>query len=258
MNPDILIVDDEEIARKGLRKIVAALSPVSKIEERSDGKLALEYILSSRPDIVFLDIEMPVMNGLEVLQHLSGQMPFIIFVTAFSQHAVKAFELQALDYVLKPLEEERIKESLKRAIQAIRTKSTASYLERVNELLETIPADLKQPPKFKTRKHFFIRSNERIIKVEVSDLKWISSAGNYVEFHCSSGEFLYRETMKNIMDYLPEDDFLRISRSVIVNVKLIRELRSTGTGKYKVILQDSTILESGPSYQKDLDSFLDN
>jgi len=244
-----LIVDDEPLARRGVVLRLKKFRDVEVVGECGDGASAVEKILELTPDVVFLDVQMPGMDGFEVLRALPKEsMPAVIFLTAYERHALRAFEVHALDYLLKPVNDERFSDAVGRARQAGDADSRTRMAERIRSMLDRKPA--------KYVGHFSVRVGSRIQLVRTDDIEWIAAAGDYAELHGAGGCHLVRETMNSLEEKLDPTEFLRIHRSRIVRARCIRELRSIDNREYLVKLKDSSEHRSGRSFADRLDSWL--
>jgi two-component system, LytTR family, response regulator len=244
-----LIVDDEPLARRGVVLRLKKFKDVEVVGECGDGSSAVEKILELTPDVVFLDVQMPGMDGFEVLRALpKDSMPSVIFLTAYEQHALRAFEFHALDYLLKPVNDERFVDAMQRARQAGDSGSKTRMAERIIEMLD------RKPSKYVSR--FPVRVGPRIQLVLAEDIEWIAAAGDYAELHSGGHCHLLRETMTSLEEKLDPAEFLRIHRSRIVRARCIRELRSIDNREYLVKLSDGSEHRSGRTYADRLDSWL--
>jgi two-component system LytT family response regulator len=244
-----LIVDDEPLARRGVVLRLRKFRDVEVVGECGDGASAVKKILELTPDVVFLDVQMPGMDGFEVLRALPKEsMPAVIFLTAYEQHALRAFEVHALDYLLKPVNDERFSDAVGRARQAGDADSRTRMAERILSMLERKPA--------KYVAHFPVRVGSRIQLVRTNDIEWIAAAGDYAELHSAGVCHLVRETMNSLEEELDPTEFLRIHRSRIVRARCIRELRSIDNREYLVKLKDGSEHRSGRSFADRLDSWL--
>jgi two-component system, LytTR family, response regulator len=244
-----LIVDDEPLARRGVVLRLEKFRDVEVIGECGDGSSAVEKILELTPDVVFLDVQMPGMDGFEVLRALpKDNLPAVIFLTAYEQHALRAFEFHALDYLLKPVDDERFGDAVRRAQQIGDSGSKTRMAEKILALLD------RRPAKYVSR--FPVRIGSRIQLVFAEDIEWIAAAGDYAELHSGGRCHLIRETMNSLEEKLDPAHFLRIHRSRIVRMRCIRELRSIDNREYIVKLQDGSEHRSGRSYADRLDSWL--
>ena len=245
-----LIVDDEPLARERLRKLLAAESDIELIGECSDGVSAVQSIRDLSPDIVFLDVQMPELDGFGVIAAIGdGRMPAVVFVTAHDQFALKAFEVHAVDYLLKPYNKERLQTALRRAIEQARRHQAGDLNQRLTALL----ADVKPAAKPRHAERIAVKSSGRVVFVKVDDIDWIEAADNYVSLHVGAEEHLHRETMASLEVQLPPEKFMRISRSTIVHVDRIKELQPLFHGEYAVILRNGAKLTLSRSYREKLD-----
>ena len=234
-----LIVDDEPLARERLQGFLAREADIYVVGESPDGEDAVQKILSLKPDLVFLDIQMPRRDGFGVLQALSGgKLPVIIFTTAFDEHALRAFDAHALDYLLKPFKVSRFQEALQKAREAIGGRGTQEALTRMLKLMEEQRRD--DTPRL-TR--LAIKDDDRTLFVPVGDIDWIEASGNYAVVHAGKQRHTLRETMAWLDTQLPEQTFLRVSRSAIVNLARVRELQPGVGGENVLVLQDGSTLE---------------
>jgi two-component system, LytTR family, response regulator len=244
-----LIVDDEPLARRGIVLRLKRFRDVEIVGECGDGWSAVEKILELTPDVVFLDIQMPGMDGFEVLRALPREsMPAVIFLTAYEQHALRAFEVHALDYLLKPVNDERFGDAVRRARQAGDFDFKTRMAQRILEMLDRKPA--------KHVSHFPVRVGSRIQLVLAEDIEWIAAAGDYAELRSGGRCHLVRETMNSLEEKLDPAQFLRIHRSRIVRVGCIRELRSIDNREYLVKLSDGSEHRSSRSYADRLEEWL--
>jgi two-component system LytT family response regulator len=233
MNMRTLIVDDEPLARKRIKTLLKDESDISLIGECSSGREAIQALQEQPPDLLFLDIQMPGVGGFEVLQAIPNErMPITIFVTAYDQHALKAFEVHALDYLLKPFKQARFKEALERARQQCAKDGSRETDPRLASLVEK----LRSEQNFMTR--FVVRESSRVVFVKPGEVDWIESAANYVLLHAGDKTHIVRETMRGLETKLCPKTFQRISRSAIVNLERIKELQPMGKGEYVVVLTD--------------------
>jgi two-component system, LytTR family, response regulator len=248
-----LIVDDEPLAREGIRALLSRDPEVSAIREARDGREAVAAIRERNPDLVFLDVQMPEMDGFAVVRAIGAEnMPTVVFVTAHDQYAIEAFEINALDYLLKPVIEERFVKTLVRAKSHIRSNVAADSNRQIIGLIETITS----PRKY--LKRLAVRSTGKIAFLDVGDVDWMGAAENYVELHTGRMVHLIHVTMNAIERSLDPEIFLRIHRSIIVNVGRIRELQSGAHGEYSITLRDGTRLQSGRIYADRLKALASN
>jgi two-component system LytT family response regulator len=240
----VLIADDERLARERLRQLLESEPGVEIAGECATGTEAVQAIQNQSPHLVFLDVRMPELDGFEVIRALGrDRLPIIIFVTAHDQFALRAFEAHAADYLLKPFDRERFQRALARAWEIRKGRLRYPPLE---EMIGVVAA-LKAPPKGVER--FAIRSGGRILFVTPDEIEWIRSADNYTELHVGQAVHLLRQTMGGLAHRLPPNEFVRISRSIIVNVARIKELQPKSHGDYLVILEDGRKLAASRNYR---------
>ncbi len=246
-----LIVDDEPLARERTRKLLEKSEDIDVIGECGDGEEALASIKELRPDLVLLDVQMPELDGFGVLERLHGEkMPAVIFVTAHDKFALQAFDVHALDYLLKPFDSERFNKALDRARERLRFREGDDLNQRITDLL----ADIKGAPKSLDR--VAVKTGGRVLLLKTDDIDWVEAADNYVNLHVGSESHLHRETMSALEAKLPADKFMRISRSAIVNLEKIKELRPMFHGEYSVILRNGARLTLSRSYRDRLQQLL--
>jgi len=240
-------VDDEPLGRERIRTLLAGDPEIEVIEECPDGRRAIAAIERSKPDLVFLDVQMPEVDGFAVLDAVAGdRMPTIIFVTAYDRYAVQAFEVHALDYLLKSFDRERFQAALQRAKAEIRRSKEGFLNERLAGLLE----DLQARQKCLTR--LVVKSAGRIVFLRVEEIDWVEAADNYVRIHAGRESHLIRETLQSLESRLDPEKFLRIHRSTLVNFDRIRELQPIFHGDYLVKMNDGTELTLSRSYREKL------
>ncbi|HVF31120.1 MAG TPA: LytTR family DNA-binding domain-containing protein [Pyrinomonadaceae bacterium] len=248
-----LIVDDEPLARDRVRRFLRDESDIELIGECGNGEEALEVITRERPDLIFLDIQMPEKNGFDVIRGLSAKrLPTIIFVTAYDQYALQAFDVHALDYLLKPFNRDRIKRAVARARQHIEHKRLGNLDDRVQALI----ADLRAEKKFLDR--LVVKAVGRVFFLKTDEIDWIEAAGNYVKLHVGRESHMIRETMNGIEAKLDPAKFLRIHRSTVVNIDRIKELHPMFSGDYAVILRNGTELALSRNYRERFTELFEN
>jgi two-component system LytT family response regulator len=248
-----LLVDDEEIARRGLRIRLERACDINVVGECANGAEAVAAIQRLAPDVVFLDIQMPELSGMDVAQSLPPQLlPHIVFVTAFDQYAVRAFEVHALDYLLKPINDERLAATLRRARAAICDVRDGAYARQVVAAFAGLKQNgLASLPVGTDR--IAIPVDDRLTVVRVAEIDWVEALGNYVSLHVARRSHLLRETVSAMEQRLAPHGFVRIHRSTIVNVQRVTELRSLNNGEFSVALIDGTTLKLSRSYRESLD-----
>jgi two-component system, LytTR family, response regulator len=239
-----LIVDDEPIAREGVRVQLAKDSRVEVVAECGNGLEAVTAIRELSPDLVFLDVQMPGMGGFEVVEAIGAEaMPAVIFVTAYDKYALQAFDVSAVDYLLKPFDAERFQKAFQRARDQLQKRNVASVNVALRSLLETIQ------PSRKYLERFVVKAAGRIFFLPVVEIDWIEAADNYVSLHTGRESHLIRETLTALEDKLNPDDFIRIRHSAIVNVKRIKELHPLFKGEYQILLYTGAKLTSSRRYR---------
>ncbi|OGV09757.1 MAG: hypothetical protein A2499_18150 [Stygiobacter sp. RIFOXYC12_FULL_38_8] len=259
MRAKVLIIDDEPHAREGIRIRLGEFPEVNIVGECSSGKEAVQTIIQLKPDIVFLDIQMPEMNGFEVLQNLTQDcMPVVIFVTAYDEYALKAFEHHALDYLLKPVNEERFRETLKYALTEVTHRSLEVYSNKlksvVNEYLKVLDKEpeVEQVDYVSSKNvlsRLMIKTKDQISIISVDEIDWIESAGDYVYIHSDRKKYLIRETLTSLEQKMDAQKFVRIHRSSIVNIDKIKSMRQNEHGDFDVYLNDGTKLKLSRTYR---------
>ena len=249
----VLIVDDEPLARDRVRSLLQGLPDIECLGECADGVSAVAAIRKDAPDIVLLDVQMPELDGFGVISQLSGgKMPAVIFVTAYDRFALKAFEVHAVDYLLKPFDKDRFITALSRAIDQVKRQQAGELNQRLTAFL----SDVRPEPKPKQMDRIAVKSSGRVVFVKVDDIDWVEAADNYVSLHVGADSHLHRETMSSLEGQLPSDKFMRISRSTIVNVDRIKELQPLFHGEYTVILRTGAKLTLSRSYREKLDQLM--
>ncbi len=253
MSLKTLIADDEPLARAGLRMLLSEDPEISEITEARDGIEAVKMIRESRPDLVFLDVQMPEMDGMSVVRTIGpSQMPATVFVTAHDKYAIQAFEANAIDYLLKPVTAARFRKTLERAKMRIHAALPDSNSEKILSLLEVMAPPRRYPDRVA------VRSRQKTMLVEVTEIDWIEAAENYVLLHAGGKNHLLPGTMSAVERSLDPAIFTRIHRSVIVNVKCIKEIQPSPNGEYEVTLRGGTIVHSGRQYREKLKGLMSN
>jgi two-component system LytT family response regulator len=243
----VLVADDEPLARERLRTLLAREEWVDLVAECPNGTEAIDAIGRLQPDLVLLDIQMPGASGFEVIEAVGPErMPLVVFVTAFDRYALRAFDVHALDYLLKPFDRERFHEALLRARQHLERRGTGDLERRLLELVQ----DLK--PSSQRLERFVIKSGGRVFFVRSEEIDWIEAAGNYVKLHVGNDTHLFRETMNALEAQLDPDTFFRIHRSHIVNIERVKELQPWFNGEYVVFLRSGTRLTLSRGYREKL------
>ena len=249
-----LIVDDEPLARKRIKRLLMEECDIEVIGECGSGREAIEAVQEAAPDLMFLDIQMPEIDGFEVLKAIGDdKIPWVIFVTAYDEYALKAFEVHALDYLLKPFKQKRFKA----AVERVRTQSRSgiAFESEQDSGLAALIAKLRVEQNSLSR--FMIKSSNRVVFVKTTDVDWIESASNYVILHVGEQTHIVRQTMQSLEGSLCTKSFLRISRSIIVNLERVRELQPMAKGEYVVLLDSGQRLDMSRSlrdFQKAFES----
>jgi two-component system LytT family response regulator len=250
----VLIVDDEPLAREGVALRLESEKDIEIVGECGNGSDAIRAILSLQPDLVFLDIKMPKVNGFDVVNAVGIEhMPPVIFLTAYDEYAVEAFNTHAIDYLLKPIDNARFKEGLQHAREQILKNAIAERSEQLTSLLtqtQGLSTVLSQKPQAQSaNERLVIRSNGHVYLLEAADIYWIEAEGDYVSVHTPQKSHLVRETMKNMEARLHEQGFQRVHRSCIVNLAYVRELISLDSGDYQIILRDNSNVRLSRNYR---------
>ncbi len=247
------IIDDEPLARERIRSLLAQEPDVEVVGESGDGGEAVEAIRRTRPDLVFLDVQMPVLDGFGVLETLAADVPpAVIFCTAYDQYALQAFDVHALDYLLKPFNGRRFRKAMDRArLELMKEGSSPAMNEKLLSLLETLRNEKKAPERL------VLKSSGRVSFLKVDEIDWIEAEGNYVRLHTGNSSHLLRETMKGIEAKLDPKRYIRIHRSTIVNTDRIKELQPLFHGEYAVILRDGTRLTASRGPENKLRRLID-
>jgi two-component system LytT family response regulator len=242
-----LIVDDEPLARERLAGMLAAEPDIEIIGQCRDGEEAVKAIVEQTPDLVFLDIQMPQMNGFEVIEAVGAEkMPLVIFVTAHDQHALRAFQVRALDYLLKPFDRDRFRDALQRARKQVEREDGGEIGRRLLALVKDMRRDQPRTDRL------VVKSGGRLFFLRADEIDWVEAAGNYVRLHVGSTSYLLRETMNAIEGRLDPEKFFRIHRCRIVNMERIQELQPWLNGEYAVLLRTGTRLTLSRGYREKL------
>lgn len=251
MSLSALIADDEPLAREGLRMLLAECSEFSRVLEAKHGAEAVRMIRADKPDVVFLDVQMPDVGGFEVVQSVGPErMPAVVFVTAHDRYAIQAFEINAVDYLLKPVSRERFAEALRRMHE--RRAAATSDSRTLISLLHTIAS----PPRYLGR--LAIRSVGKTYFVTLADVDWMQAAENYVQLHVGTSRHMVHVPMQTLYESLDPALFLRIHRSFIVNVSRIKEVENAGRGEFTLVLRNGERLQSSRSYHDHVKRWMEN
>ncbi len=232
-----LLADDEPLARKGLKKLLAGEPAIELVAECEDGIQAVQMIQDRRPDVAFLDIQMPGLDGFGVVEAVGvARMPVTVFVTAYDLHAMRAFDVHAVDYLLKPVTAERLHVAVGRAAAILKQPDRSALEKKVEALIRSIR------PSGDRLERFVIRSVGKVTIVPVADVDWIEADGDYLKLHTAQKVHLHRERMSALEKKLDASEFIRIHRSTIVRIQRIRELRPLVNGDHVVVLQNGVQL----------------
>lgn len=254
----VAIVDDEPIARRRLQRLLNAEPDVEIVAECPTGRAAIDAIRTALPDLVLLDVQLPDIDGFGVVAEIGAEaMPPVIFVTAHDAHALRAFEVHATDYLLKPFDTERFQTAFRRARAQLDQLTSAELGRRLRALVESefgmtperavVATDAGRNLRYASR--LTVKRDGRVVFVRVSEVDWFEAAGNYVRLHVGKGALLLRETMQGLEATLDPAIFVRIHRTIIVNVDRIQELQPWFAGNYVVILRDGTRLKLSRTYR---------
>lgn len=242
-----LIVDDEALARKFIRRMLKEDHEVEVLGECNDGKSAVAMIQKHKPDVVFLDVQMPAMDGFAVLEAIGvEQLPEVIFTTAYQKYAIRAFELHALDYLLKPFDQTRFRDAMRHAKERLNQRQQEDGRLQISALLENMKAQSKY------LERLIIKADGRISFLSTREINWIEADDKYVHLHTAKATRMVRQTLSAMESQLDPKKFLRIHRSAIVNIGRIKELEPTFNGEHAVLLEDGTKLILSRSYRQKL------
>jgi two-component system LytT family response regulator len=246
----LLIVDDEPLARDRIREMVKDDPEVQVIAEARNGLEAIRSVSAYEPDIVFLDIQMPDMDGFEVLKNLTVEpLPFIIFVTAYDQYALRAFDVHALDYLMKPFDRERFARALRHAKDQMKRPVDEQRDGKIMALLEEIKGS-------RYLERFSIKTGEKVLFVRSEEVDSIEAEGNYVRLNVAGTSYMLRETINSVESKIDPRTFVRIHRSTIVNINRVKELQAWARGEYRVVLLNGTCYTLSRGYREHFDNFI--
>ncbi len=268
MKINTIIVDDETLSRRGIEIRLREAGDFNIVAQCTNGREALAAISTYKPDLVFLDIQMPGMSGFEVLAQLPQEsLPVLVFVTAYDQYAIKAFEARAVDYLLKPIDEARFQIALERVREHVRAKTAANQRDRLMEIIAEITGSgelvldelLSRGRAAVEAKHpevLPIRQGRETVRVPVASIRWIDAAGDYMCIHSGNDTHILRGTMKELEDLLDPKLFQRVHRSTIVNLRLVKSLRAHMNGEYFLTLEGGHELKLSRTYRDKVEYFL--
>src|SRR5580698_6091528 len=251
-----VIADDERLARQKLLILLESEPQVKVVAECQDGRQAVSAIRSFRPDMLLLDIQMPDLDGFQVLSEISAEeMPVVIFTSAYDQYAIRAFEANALDYLLKPFDRERLHHAVEKARSELRKARDREITNRIMNLLSGIrPATVPSSPQ---DSRLVIKANGRVVFLDLESIEWIEAAANYVRLNVGKESYLFRETISRVSERLDANHFVRIHRSTIVNIRKIKELIPVNSGEYVVVLKSGRELSCSRGYRAALQGIVE-
>jgi two-component system, LytTR family, response regulator len=238
-----IIVDDEPLGRRGIAARLQHFPQVTVVGLCAGGREAIDAVHRLTPDLMFLDVEMPILNGFAVLEALGPTRPHTIFVTAYDRYAIQAFAAEALDYLVKPIDDDRFGQAVLRATERIRERRSSDLARQVVTLVGELSAN-----EGAMADRFVVRTNGRLVFVRFAEIDWIEGAGDYVRLHANGRTWLHRQTLKRVERLLAPRGFVRIHRSTIVNGDRIRELRPIDNGDYGVVLLNGSEVRASRTY----------
>jgi two-component system, LytTR family, response regulator len=246
-----IVADDEHLARKKLRLLLASEPGVQVVAECQDGQQTIEAVRAHKPDLLLIDVQMPDLDGFQVLEKINpDEMPVVVFTTAYDQFAIRAFEAHALDYLLKPFDGERLHHSMERARAELLKVHNRDLTSRILDLIAKNAGPKTEPKEADDR--MVIRAGGKVVFLEVKEIDWIEAAANYVKLNVGKDSYLLREGISSISERLHPDRFVRIHRSVIVNVRKIKELQPCESGEYIAVLKNGKELSCSRGYRAQL------
>jgi two-component system, LytTR family, response regulator len=246
-----LIIDDEALARGRLAAMLAEEPDIHVIGEADGGSSAVEAIVSARPELVFLDVQMPGLDGFGVLRCTAGaHRPVVVFVTAHDEHAIRAFDVNAADYLLKPVTALRLREAVRRAVERVRSAQPTENARAVDRVLAAVP----ETPA--TQARIPVRQGHGIGLVRVADIVWVEADGDHVRLHAEGTVHTLRDTMAELEAKLRPFRFVRVHRSAIVSTEAVRTVESITKGDYHLVLRDGTRVRTGRSYRDDVQALI--
>ncbi len=243
-----LIIEDEEPARNLLKTFLSGFEEINLLGEYSDGFSGLKAINETQPDLVFLDIQMPRLTGFEVIE-LLDELPEIVFTTAYDEYALRAFDLNAVDYLMKPFSKQRLRQAVDKVVERFKLKTTGH--EQVQQLMSQMQERTKQ------LERIVVKNGSKIHVIPIGQIEQIEAQDDYVMIHCPEGRFMKKETITALEQSLPEDQFLRIHRSHIVNIRQIQRIEQYGKESYLLLLKNGNTVSVSKSRIKDLKRELD-
>jgi two-component system, LytTR family, response regulator len=247
-----VVVEDEGPARDKLKILLAQQTDINVVAECENGAAAIAALKRTKPDLLLLDIQLPDMDGFSVLKSLpAGDLPIVIFTTAYDQYAIMAFEAHALDYLLKPFDHERLYDALHRARLAVRTQTDRVLTDQLLNILQRTTSNSHG-------RRLLVRSGGRVVFLAYDEIEWIEAAANYVRVHACKVSYTLRGSIGNIADKLPKDQFVRIHRSTVVNARIIKELQPCNSGEFILVLQNGKELSCSRGYREGLRQLIED
>lgn len=241
----VLVADDESPARQRLIDLLAKDTQIASVAEAADGEAAVEAIEKKRPDLVFLDVQMPELDGLGVIDAIgAAQMPLTVFVTAYDQHAIRAFEANALDYLLKPFSDERFEATMARVKARLDERSIGEFGQRILKMVAATPSGAARP-----LDRLVVKSGGTTRFIRAIDIDWIEAAGVYVTLHVAGKELLYRAALNDLADRLDPRRFVRVHRSALVNIESIVQLEPMSHGEFEAVLKNGSRTRVSRTYR---------
>lgn len=248
----VILVDDEPLSLRRLHQLLNVLPEIEIVAQCTSGKDAIAAIRELKPDVVFLDVQMPEVNGFEVIAAVAGEdMPLLVFVTAYDEYAVRAFDVLALDYIMKPVAPERLRVACERAAAALSSKERREARnEGVGGLLQQLATDGRMSEPVARTNRLLVRAEDRIVMLKTDDINWVEAAGNYVRIHAGKDTFMIRETIGRLESILDPGRFARIHRSTVINLDSVKEMQPWFSGEMLVIMNDGTQLKLSRTYRR--------
>jgi two-component system, LytTR family, response regulator len=251
-----VIADDERLAREKLRILLASEPSIKIVAECHDGEQTVSAVRQHRADLLLLDIQMPGMDGFEVLNEFSPEeMPVVIFTSAYDQYAIRAFEAHALDYLLKPFDRERLHHAIERARLELVKSQDREITHRILDLLSRVKSEMQPAPSSDDR--LVIRAKGRVVFLSLDEIDWIEASANYVRLNVGKESHLFRETISRICERLDPNHFVRIHRSTVVNARKIKELIPVNSGEYILVLKNGKELSCSRGYRNALQNIIE-
>jgi len=245
-----LIVDDEPLARRRLRTMLADQPDLEIVGEAANGNAAVHAIAEKRPDLLLLDIQMPGKDGFEVLREIAGtHQPVVVFITAHDEHAIQAFDVQAVDYVLKPLVEERLLAAVRRAVSRFHEQRRGDLADAMGKLLERVD-------RARHDGRIAVRSERGVTLIPAADIHWVEADGDLVNIHTARARHVLRTTMADIESRLATPPFTRVHRSAIVNVDCIQEIQPLFKGDYLIVLKSGVEIRTGRTHRTNVQALI--